>query len=263
MHKGVWIGTVPGGLSPEGLALAREAGFAGVELGTLDDDASRQDAARWAREAGLEVLGIMNRAHWAQPLSDPDPAVRRTSVQGILASLATAVATGADTVLLVPAVVTPAVSYEEAWIRSQAEILDLVPEAVERGMTIAIENVWNRFLLSPMEFARYVDQFRSDHVAAYFDVGNICLYGYPHHWIRSLGARIRRVHVKGFDTRTRSFTPTLSGGDVDWPAVVEALGAIGYGGWVTAEMPQDRDDPRGGLMALSEEMDRLFGDALT
>lgn len=261
MRKGVWIGSVPGGLSKDGLALAREAGFTGVEIPTLDDAPARQQAADLVRRYGLEVLGVMNRVHWAQPLSDPDPAVRAASVAGLRASLGTACACGAGAVLLVPAVVTPAVSYEAAWIRSAAEILPVVEEFEAAGVVLAIENVWNRFLLSPPEFARYVDQFESPLVRAYFDVGNIGLYGYAPQWIRSLGGRIARVHVKGFDTRTRAFTATLGGGDVDWPAVVEALGAIGYDGWVTCEMPQDKEDPRGGFLALGEEWDRLFGAA--
>jgi len=260
MRKGVWIGTVPGGLSDEGLTLANACGFSGVELATLDDEGARQSAADLVREHGLVVSGIMNQAHWEHPLSDPSAKVRSASVAGLVSSIDSASATGADTVLLVPAVVTRQVPYEQAWIRSQAEILDVLERAASSGVTIALENVWNRFLLSPLEFARYVDQFCSPYVTAYFDVGNICLYGYPEQWIRYLGQRIRRVHIKGFDSKTRRFTPTLTGGDIEWDLVVSALDEIGYAGWLTAEMPVQQDDPHGGFMALSDEMDCIFGD---
>ena len=113
-------------------------------------------------------------------------------------------------------------------------------------------------MLSPSEFAQYIDQFNSPMVTAYFDVGNIALYGVPHHWIRALGSRISKVHVKGFDTGSRQFTSTLLGGNLNWNAAMQALEEIGYDGWVTAEMPQNRDDPRAGIFHLSEEMDEIF-----
>lgn len=258
MKKGICIGTLPGGLSDEGFALAKETGFHGVELGTINDPATRQKAAELARKYGLAIPSIMNAVHWAKPHSDPDPNVRKEAAAGMIASFETAATTGADTVLLVPAVVTDAVTYEQAWIRSQAEILELLKVAEEKKVAIGIENVWNRFLLSPIEFAHYVDQFNSPYVNAYFDVGNICLYGLPHHWIRTLGSRIGKVHVKGFDTRNRQFTPTLLGGNIPWGAVIEAFHKVGYDGWLTAEMPQNQQDPRGGAFALSDEMDRII-----
>jgi len=258
MKKGICIGTLPGGISDEGFALAKEAGFAGVELGTLNDEASRTNAAELAKKHGIAIPSIMNSVHWGKPHSDPDPAVRREGFEGMLASFATAAATGADTVLLVPAVVTDTVTYEQAWIRSQFEILELLKVAEEKKIAIGIENVWNRFLLSPTEFAQYIDQFNSSYVNAYFDVGNICLYGNPHQWIRTLGPRIGKVHVKGFDTRSRQFTSTLLGGNINWKAVRQAFVDIGYEGWITAEMGQNREDPRGGAFALSEEMDKII-----
>ncbi len=258
MKKGICIGTLPGGISEEGFALAVEAGFEGVELGTINDDETRQNAAALAKKHGVVIPSIMNSVHWAKPMSDPDPAVRQESVDGMMASFDSAEATGASTVLLVPAVVSDTVTYEEAWIRSQFEILGMLEVAEEKKVDISLENVWNKFLLSPTEFAQYVDQFNSEYVTAYFDIGNIALYGFPHQWIRTLGARISKVHVKGFDTGTRQFTSTLLAGNLDWGASMEALADIGYDGWVCAEMPQDRENPRDGAFALSAEMDKIF-----
>ena len=258
MLKGICVGSLHGGASEEGFALAKKAGFDGVELCALEDPTERQKAASLAKKHGLVVPSVMHMKHWSHPVSDPDPSVRKVSVDGMITSFETAEAAGADTVLLVPGVVNARVSYEEAWIRAQNEILGMLPMAAERGMVIAIENVWSKFLVSPTDFARFVDQFNSDHLRAYFDVGNIALYGIPHHWIRTLGHRIAKVHIKGFDTKTRNFTPTLLGGDLDWISAINALRQEGYDGWITAEMPKDKDDPEGGTHALSAEMDRII-----
>ena len=141
----------------------------------------------------------MNFEHWNSPLSSADPAVVSKSVAGMETSLRNAKLWGADTVLLVPAVVNPQTSYQDAWTRSQKVIRErLLPLAAELKVVIAVEEVWNKFLLSPLEFARYVDEMGSPWVKAYFDVGNVVFYGYPQDWIRTLGPRIVKVHLKDF-----------------------------------------------------------------
>ncbi len=152
---------------------------------------------------------------------------------------ATEIAEAAST-LLVPAVVDPATSYRDAWSRSQRVIRErLLPVATQLKVTIAVEEVWNKFLLSPIEFARYVDEFDSPFVRAYFDVGNVVFYGYPQDWIRTLGARIARVHLKDFQLdrpNGRFAWKNLGEGDVDWTAVSAALAEVGYRGYVTTEV---------------------------
>lgn len=174
-----------------------------------------------------------------------------------MASLATAEALGADTVLLVPAVVKPDVTYEQAWERSQAEIRRMLPAYAEKRVIIAIENVWNRFLLSPIEFCSYVDSFNSPWLAAYFDVGNILAYGYPEHWIKSLGKRLKKVHIKGFDSSKHAWTSLLKG-TVNWPAVMAALRAVGYNDVITAELRGEGDDAAAQARNVSEDMDKIF-----
>ncbi len=145
---------------------------------------------------------------------------------------------GADTVLLVPAVVNPQTSYRDAFVRSQENIRKLLPLAQELKVIIGIENVWNKFLLSPLEFANYVDSFKSPWVRAYFDVGNILLYGYPQDWIRILGKRIVKLHLKDFSFRKNvAAFVALRDGDLDWLAVYRALAEIGYSGTATCELP--------------------------
>ena len=166
---------------------------------------------------------------------------------------------GSPTVLLVPAVVNPQTTYKEAYERSQMAIRKLIPLAEELNVTLALEEVWNKFLLSPLEFARYIDEYNSPHMRAYFDVGNVVLYGYPQDWIRTLGKRIAKLHIKDFsfkhekgtDNSMAAWVP-LGEGDIDWTAVYEALRDIGYEGTATVEL-----DP--GDAPYLKEMRRRFG----
>jgi len=125
--------------------------------------------------------------------------------------------------------------YRDAYTRSQTQIRKLLPLAEELKIIIAIENVWNKFLLSPLEFARYVDEFNSPYLQAYFDIGNIVLYGYPQDWIRTLGKRIKKLHIKGFDGPKMKWTK-IREGSIKWPEVRKALDEIGYNGYMTAEV---------------------------
>ena len=147
---------------------------------------------------------------------------------------------GADAALLVPAVVNPETSYQEAWTRSQSVIRErILPLAAELKVVVAVEEVWNKFLLSPLEFARYVDDFASPWLKAYLDVGNMLFYGYPQDWIRTLGPRIAKVHLKDFQfdhANERLYWKNLGEGDVDWIEVRKAFSDIGYDGWVTTEV---------------------------
>jgi L-ribulose-5-phosphate 3-epimerase len=160
------------------------------------------------------------------------------SLDGMRTSLRNARLWGADTVLLVPAVVNPETSYADAWERSQRQIRTLIPLAAELKVIIGLEEVWNKFLLSPLEFARYIDDFHSSWIRAYFDIGNVAISGYPQDWIRTLGKRIIKLHVKDFAFRKRvaEFTPLLEG-EIDWRAVHAALADIGYKGTATVELP--------------------------
>jgi hexulose-6-phosphate isomerase len=193
-----------------------------------------------ARTAGMRIHSVMNMDHWRLPLSSSDPDVVTRSVQGMETSLRNAALWGADAVLLVPAVVDATTSYRDAYERSQRVIRErLLPMARDLKVVIAVEEVWNKFLLSPLEFARYVDEFQSPWLKAYFDVGNIVLYAFPQDWIRTLGARIVKVHLKDFniDRQNGRFAwKAIGEGDIDWIEVRRALRDIGYAGYVTTEV---------------------------
>jgi L-ribulose-5-phosphate 3-epimerase len=222
-------------------AIARGAGFAGIEMQTITSPEEAAEIREAAAKKGLRVHSVMNQDHWRLPLSSSDPDVVKRSVAGMETSLRNAVLWGAEAVLLVPAVVDATTSYRDAWSRSQQVIRDrLIPMARELKVIIAIEEVWNKFLLSPLEFARYVDEFESPWVRAYFDVGNVVIYAFPQDWIRTLGSRIVKVHLKdfSFDRQNGRFTwKNIGEGDIDWPEVRRALREVGYSGYVTTELP--------------------------
>ncbi|MGO9600117.1 MAG: sugar phosphate isomerase/epimerase family protein [Isosphaeraceae bacterium] len=214
--------------------LLRDAGFEGVEL--ISPNAFDQSEVLTARDkTGLVIHGVSGAKDWEQPLSDPDPKVVEHGLAAIAQEFLDCKAYGGTTVLVVPAVVNKKVSYREAYTRSQENIRRLIPLAEQAGLKIVIENVWNRFLLSPIEFSRYIDEFATPTVGACFDVGNVVEYGYPEEWIRELGKRILKVHVKEY-AKPKRFNYKLGEGEIDWPAVHKALVDVGYEGWITAEV---------------------------
>lgn len=239
VKKAVLLGMLPRTLSyADRCKLARDVGFEQMECPTITDEREAQEIKKAADAANLKIHSVMNQAHWKFPLSSADPAVVAESMKGMETSLRNAHLWGAETVLLVPAVVNPQTSYKDAWTRSQQQIRKLLPMAEKLKVIIAVEEVWNKFLLSPVEFATYVDQFKSPWVRAYFDVGNVVLTGYPQDWIRTLGKRIVKLHLKDFkfQKRVAEFV-ALREGEIDWKEVHKALGEIGYAGTATVELP--------------------------
>lgn len=241
IRKSILINMLPKELPyAERFALARMAGFEAIEMQTISSPDEAAEIREGAVKAGLRVHSVMNSDHWRLPLSSADPDVVKRSVQGMETSLRNAKLWGADAVLLVPAVVDPKTSYKDAYTRSQKVIREqILPIAREVNVVVAIEEVWNKFLLSPIEFARYVDEFETPLVRAYFDVGNIVFYAYPQDWIRTLGPRIAKVHIKDFslDRANGRFSwKNVGEGDIDWVEVRKALADINYSGYVTTEV---------------------------
>jgi L-ribulose-5-phosphate 3-epimerase len=179
------------------------------------------------------------------------------SLAGARTSLQNAKLWGSDVVLIVPAVVNAQTSYRDAWTRSQTQIRKLIPLAQELSVVIGIEEVWNKFLLSPLEMAAYIDEFKSPTIQAWFDVGNVVLYGYPQDWIRTLGKRIVKLHVKDFKRKENGYEwVNLGDGDVDWAAVRQSLSDINYSGNAIAELAGG--DSAEYFQDVSRRMDRLI-----
>ena len=227
------------------ISLAKEVGFEAFEVcvgtkGPVPLDASEADVTairQHAAKEGIELTSIGCGLGWELPMTSPDPKVREKAVEAMTQVLQIANWLGVDSVLTVPGSVTPELSYEVAIENALTSIQELVPAAEKAKVAIAIENVWNKFLLSPVETRDFIDQFESEYVGAFFDVGNIVLYGYPEQWIRILGPRIRMVHAKDFRASAGNFDGfvMLMEGDVNWPAVMAAFDEIGYDKALVAE----------------------------
>ena len=234
-------------------ALAKRCGFDGIEHSPMDALGAARDFGALARQAGVPIHSI-SYGGWGAPLSDPRPEVVDKGLAGMEAALRSAKALGAEVVLLVPAVVTEEVGYAQAYSRSQKNIRKLLPLAAELEVTIAVENVWNKFLLSPVEFARYIDEFDSTWLRAYVDVGNMILFGFAQDWLRTVGRRIIRIHLKDFRRKGSEWTNLLDG-DVNWPQVRKALAEIGYRSYLTTEL---RAGDEAYLTDLASRIDKII-----
>jgi L-ribulose-5-phosphate 3-epimerase len=235
LRKALQFGMLPKNLSDaDKFKLAKECGYEGIEGGPIGNLKAAAEFGKLARDAGVPIHSIVFGVGHA-PFSDPNPKVIEKGLAGMETALRSAKALGAGAVLLVPAIVNENVSYGDAYKRSQEHIRKLLPLAKELGVIIAVENVWNKFLLSPLEFARYVDEFESPWLRAYFDVGNVILFGYSQDWIRTLGKRIVKIHLKDFKREGYEWKNLLDG-DVNWLEVRRALEEIQYDGFLTPEL---------------------------
>lgn len=259
---------------------ARDMGFDGIELcygaGELTPMAGEKEleSLRDAVTAtGIQISSLASGHYWSVSLSSPEKEEREQAIAFTRAYLRAAAALGVDAVLVVPGAVAvpwndarPIVPARQVWDLAADSLASLIPDAEACGVTLALENVWNRFLTGPFEFASFIDNVRSPRVKAYFDVGNVLLFGHPEHWIEVLGERIARVHVKNFARRDGAgtlgdFTASLNVGSMDWNAVLEALRKVGYDGWLTAEMLVSEEGIPSDALArrTSNEMSELLG----
>lgn len=243
----VKIGMVDTGSTlAEKFAAVKAAGFHGIEL---DSPGPYQaDEVRAASEqTGVEVHGVVLSTHWSKPFNHPDADVRAEARAALETALRDAKAFGATTVLVVPAVVNQSMPYAQAYDLAQDAMRAAAPLADELGIAIAFENVWNNFLLSPLEAARFVDELNEGRSRRtfgwYFDVGNIVNFGWPEQWIDTLGDRVLKLDIKDFSRRKRDenglwkgFGAEIGEGDAGWDRVVVSLRKVGYTGWATAEV---------------------------
>lgn len=251
--KGITLGSFPKGKPlPECFAEAKAAGFQGVEipvgrqvtLETPDDELKR--LRETAEKIGITIVDVWISGAIAQtPLNHPDPAVRAKGVEGLRRGIQIANLLGTDSILVVPGEVgwrdKMEYGYEITWERVSTEIPKVIPDAEKANVFLNFEEVWNRFLTSPLDMKRFVDQFNSKHAAVHFDVGNILQYGFPQDWIDTLGSRIHRVHLKDYQLQgfqMGKFVPLMQG-SVDWNAVMQALVRTGYRGFLTPEYGVD------------------------
>lgn len=261
IKKAIMFATVGGkGSVLEKMQAVKAAGFEGVEPMS---HMSQDEVVKGLEATGLKAASVCCATHWHDTLTHNSAAVRDKGLEGLKQALKDAKRYGATSVLLVPGVVSKEVSYADAWTRSQEQIRKAIPLAEELQVKIAIENVWNNFLLSPLEAAHFVDEFKSPWVGWHFDIGNVIHYGWPEQWITTLGKRISRLHIKEY-SRDKSdkqgkwagFNAKFLEGSNDWPRVMKALDEIGYSGWGIAE--QGGGDSPEGLKDLADRMDKIF-----
>ena len=238
IKKGVWFGMLPANLSyADRYKMAKDVGFEVVQAPTEPDERKAEEIKKAADAANIRIDSVMNMDHWKYPLSSSDPAVVEKSLAGMRASLHNAKLWGSEVVLLVPAVVNAQTSYRDAWTRSQKQIRTLLPLAEQLKVVIGIEEVWNNFLLSPLEMVKYIQEFQSPWIKAWFDTGNVLLYGYPQDWIHTLGSSIAKVHVKDFKRKEDGYAwVNLGDGDTDWTAVRQAFADVRYTGSAITEL---------------------------
>lgn len=262
LKKAVNLGMCKAGATvAEKFQIIKDAGFDGIELNR--PDAVPLDEVLKARDAsGLEIAGVICTTHWGKPLSAPEPAIREQGFNGLKLALQESAELGCKRVLLVPGVVKKDVPYDECWKRSVEQIKRSVEFAEKAKCHIAIENVWNQFIMSPLEAVRFLDEIGSPWVGWHFDIGNVVNYGWPEQWVRVLGPRILNVHIKEYSRKKRDaegpyagFKVELGEGDVGWPDVMKALDDIGYAGYGIAEVPGG-DAAR--LKFLAERIDQLY-----
>lgn len=277
MKKGISIWSFPAGTLKESFKLARDAGFDGVEValdaegevGLNSTTEELLEVKRQAEEAGIELYSVASGLYWDNWLTSDDEAERERAKAIVRRHLEVAKILGCDTILVVPGSVNAdfaapgkVVDYRTAYNRSLEALRELAPYAEKLGVHIGIENVWNKFLNSPVEMSDFIDKIGSDYVGSYLDVGNVLFNGYPEHWIRELGGKIKKVHFKDYRREAgglHGFVDLLAG-DVNYPEVMKAFAEIGYDGWVSAEMiPNYKYHTEAIIYNTSFSMDKILG----
>lgn len=254
-RKSIYLDCIDGDTREQKFANAAAAGFAAIEPPSTDDIAVLEELKSLYSKYNIVCPSVMTSGAWNSPATSPDPEVRAKSAEYYKIAIRTAAFLGCDTILVVPGVVNEQIPYEMAWENAHKTIESIIPYAAEQGVYLAIENVWNKFLLSSREMAEFIDSFNSEWVKAYFDVGNILLYGFPQHWIKALGSRIKKVHIKGFKRANETlYWTSLLEGDVKWQEVMNSLKEIGYDGWLTAELGSDSR----GMKGMADDMDYIL-----
>lgn len=278
MKKGINIWSFKVGTSvKECITLAKKAGFQGIELSlnkteetSLESNEKELlDIKAYASNEGIEIPSVATGLYWDYPLTSQNKAKRDKAKDIVKKQLETASILGADTILVIPGAVGvdfipngEIVSYDKAYDNALEALIQLKTTAESYKVSIGLENVWNKFLLSPLEMRDFIDKVDSPYVGSYFDVGNVLYNGYPEQWIRILGNRIKKVHFKDY----RRSVGTLSGfvdllaGDVNYPEVMNALKEIGYDGYAFGEMiPNYTHHTNQIIFNTSNSMDRILG----
>ena len=239
----------------------KEAGFQGVEASS---HMNQDEVARAYEETGLKAASVCGSKHWGKPLSSPDEKVRAEGLDALKQTLRDAKRYGASSILLVPGVVNKDVTYDQCWERSIAGIRAALPLCEETGVKIAVENVWNNFLMKPEQAKDYLAAINHPLVGWHFDIGNMVKFGPSEEWIKVLGKQILKLHIKDYSTKPDAsgkvpgFGVKLMEGSVNWPAVMSELDKIGYDGWAITEQPSGQTKDAEALKEFSARLDKVL-----
>jgi hexulose-6-phosphate isomerase len=255
IKKAIMYGTI-GLRAPvmEQFRALKAAGFEGVEP---NSHMKQDDVVKALEENGLKAASVCCSTHWNKRLSDPSDRVREEAREGVIQALKDAKRYGASSVLVVPGVARNGVTYDQCFQRSVAEMRKLAPVAGDLGVKIAIENVWNDFITKHEQALEFLAAVDSPHVGWHFDIGNIIRYGSPEEWIKALGKRILKLHIKEY-SKIKSFRVAFFEGDNNWPAIMKALDDVGYEGWGISEQPGQQTADLESMKEFSRKMDKIF-----
>jgi len=255
----------------EKFAVAKANGFEGIELRMGDEipaESTPDELARLAdaaQKSGITVVSLWDSSPLSKaPLNSPDPALRAKGVEAIRQAIDFAHKLNCGAILLYPGRVGSGakfdIGYQDTWDRFSAELPKVIPDAEKARVVLTMENVWNKFLLSPLEMRSFIDQFHSPWLQSHFDMGNVMQFGYPQDWILTLKSRIKRIHVKDYKLSARAeqgrFVPLFEG-DVDFKGVMQALVTVDYRGFLSPEYGFEASDPNY-LKTLSEKLDKIL-----
>ena len=278
MKKGISTWSLPDRSADASFSLAKECGFDGVEVGISDKGLLRLDSSekelydfkKKADEYAMPLYSLVYDFCWHNSLTASDPEVRKKGEQTVIRELEIASFLGCDTLLVLPGMVknpgepnSEIVPYDVAYNRALEAMCRLSEYGEKYGVNLAVENVANKLLLSPLEMRDFIDKVNSPKVKAYFDVGNVMRFGYAEHWIDILGDRIAKVHFKDsrMEAKGAMSATDLLEGETNYPAVMDALRRAGYNDWVTAEIfPQAGRDHKEFLIKNSKAMDKIINE---
>lgn len=277
MKKGISCFSFPDSVGlKECMRIAQKAGFDGIEpllkkdgqINLNSTEREIKEVKRMAENTGIELTSLATGLLWSYHLTSSDSTTRKKGEDILTRMLEIASYLEVNTVLVIPGVVgkpvkgdtNEIVPYDVAYRRSLESLQKCVSLAEKYKVCIGIENVWNKFLLSPLEMREFIDKINSSFVGAYLDIGNVLLTGYPEHWISILNERVKMVHVKDFKINVgniEGFVDILEG-DVNWPEVMRKLREIHYDGYLIAEITPYRYSWMTSIYNTSKSIDLIL-----
>ncbi|RYG25497.1 sugar phosphate isomerase/epimerase, partial [bacterium] len=176
--KGLNAWSLPGGLEgtlrPEdAIAKAKQHGFEALELcvgpdGEFGLDVTEErcrEIVRIASDQGIALRSVASGTYWGRSIGDPDEATRAEALEDLRKLVRITGWLGAKTLLTIPGAVDvffapdrPVQPYDEVRKNALEGLRAVAPEAEAAGVRMGIENVWNRFLLSPVEMRDFIDE---------------------------------------------------------------------------------------------------------